>query len=45
VSSTRVSPASQDVGPVTDPIAAFGLVVGWALIVVGLFFLGLALTN
>jgi hypothetical protein len=45
VSSTKVSPPSQNVGPVTDPFTAFGMVVGWVLIVVGLLFLGLALTN
>ena len=45
MSATKASPPSQGVGPVTDEVTILGFAVGWALIVVGLVFLGLSLTS
>lgn len=43
--STKVTPPPPAAAPITDPIAAFGLVVGWVLILAGLMFLVRALLN
>lgn len=45
MSSTEVSPPPQRVEPVTDEVTVLGFAVGWALIVLGLIFLVVALTN
>jgi hypothetical protein len=45
VSVTKPSAPSQAIGPVTDAITILGFAAGWVMIVVGLFFLGLTLTN
>jgi hypothetical protein len=45
VNATKASPPSQAVGPVADELTILGFAVGWALIVLGLVFLGLSLTN
>jgi hypothetical protein len=45
VSATRTSPPAETARPVMDAITVFGYAGGWALIVVGLLLLGLALTN
>lgn len=45
VSTTKASQPPHTGGPVTDRITVLAFGVGWALIVLGLLFLGLALTN
>lgn len=41
----KATPRLNGAAPVTDTVTALGLVVGWALIAIGLFFWVLAITN
>ena len=44
MSATKAPPLSQTARPVNDEVTILGFAVGWALIVLGLLFLGLSLT-
>lgn len=45
MNATRSSPPARTVRPITDQVTVLASAVGWALIVLGLVFLVLSLTN
>lgn len=45
MNSTKATPPARTVQPITDEVTVLGFAVGWALIVLGLLFLALSLTN